>query len=139
MVDGSIIAQLGVTDMRHAIQYALTYPDRQPNCVAPLDLRAMSELTFEEPDTDRFPCLELAYKALRSGGTMPAVLNAANEVAVQAFLDGKVRLIDIAAINAAVMDEHKAVPADSLETVLSADAWARTRAIMKIERPAAAG
>lgn len=138
MVDGSIIAQLGVTDMKHPIQYALTYPDRQPNCLEPLDLQAMSQLTFDEPDFGRFPCLALAYKALRTGGTVPAVLNAANEVAVQAFLDGKIRLNDIAIINSAVMDEHESGPASSLETVLAADAWARTRAIMKLGKTASA-
>ncbi len=138
MIDGSIIAQLGVTDMKHPIQYALTYPKRQPNCLKPLDLRAMSRLTFEEPDFERFPCLALAYKALRSGGTMPAVLNAANEFAVQAFLDGKIRLNDIAKINSAVMDEHESGTASSLETVLAADAWARTRAIMKLGKTASA-
>lgn len=132
MIDGSIIAQMGVTDMRHPIQYALTYPERQENCVEPLDLRTMNDLTFEEPDIERFPCLNLAYKAVETGGTMPAVLNAANEIAVQAFLDEKLRLYEIAAINASVMDEHKSVPADSLEAVLAADAWARARAILKL-------
>ena len=95
-IDGSIVAQLGVTDMRLAIQYALTYPARKPGCVEPLDLRKLSQLTFEEPDIESFPCLELAYKALKIGGTMPAALNAANEVAVQAFLDGQIKLSDIA-------------------------------------------
>jgi 1-deoxy-D-xylulose-5-phosphate reductoisomerase len=137
MIDGSMIAQLGVTDMKHAIQYALTYPNRHPNLES-LDLRAMSELTFEEPDMDRFPCLELAYKALKGGGTMPAVLNAANEIAVQAFLDGKIRVSEIAVINAAVMDDHVAEPVASLETVLAADEWARVRAIMKLGKTASA-
>src|SRR5262245_5815377 len=131
MVDGSIIAQMGVTDMKHPIQYALTYPDRQPNCLPPLDFKTISKLTFEEPDLDRFPCLGLAYAALQKGGTMPAVLNAANEVSIQAFLEEKLRLYEIAAINASVMDEHDSVPADSLEAVLEADTWARSRAIMK--------
>ncbi|NBO26755.1 MAG: 1-deoxy-D-xylulose-5-phosphate reductoisomerase, partial [Actinobacteria bacterium] len=78
LVDGSIIAQLGVTDMRHAIQYALTWPERRPSVLPPLDLAALSRLEFFAPDFDRFPCLRLAYDALRAGGTMPAVLNAAN-------------------------------------------------------------
>ena len=138
MVDGSVIAQLGVTDMKHPIQYALTYPDRQTGCLEPLNINKLSQLTFESPDLGRFPCLELAYKALRLGGTMPAVLNAANEIAVQAFLDGKIRLIDIAAVNDSVMSEHTAIKADSLETVVVADEWARSRAIMKIEKPAVA-
>ena len=132
MVDGSVIAQLGVTDMKHAIQYALTYPERKENCMKPLDFRRLSELTFEEPDLERFPCLNLAYKALKIGGTMPAALNAANEIAVQAFLDGKINLSEIARINTSVMQEHEAKPSATIESVLAADAWARTRAIMKL-------
>jgi 1-deoxy-D-xylulose-5-phosphate reductoisomerase len=138
MIDGSVIAQLGVTDMKHPIQYALTYPERKAGCLAPLDLRAMSNLTFEEPDLDRFPCLALAYDALKQGGTMPAVLNAANEIAVQAFLGGKIRLSEIAIVNAAVMDDHVTEPVASLETVLAADEWARGRAIMKLGKTASA-
>ncbi len=138
MVDGSIIAQMGVTDMKHPIQYALTYPERQPNCLEPLNVGKIGQLSFEEPDTQRFPCLALAYKALRVGGTMPAVLNAANEIAVQAFLDEKLRLFEIAAINEAVMKEHEAGPATSIETILAADGWARERAIMKLGLNAAA-
>lgn len=138
MKDGSIIAQLGVTDMKHPIQYALTYPTRQKNCLPPLDLAAVSGLTFEEPDMDRFPCLALAYRALRAGGTMPAVLNAANEVSVQAFLDGAIRLNEIAEVNEAVMLEHEATAADSLEAVLAADEWARERAIIKLSRSVSA-
>ena len=138
MVDGSVIAQLGVTDMRHAIQYALTYPERKENCTEPLDFKKLSQLTFEEPDLKRFPCLSLAYKALKIGGTMPAALNAANEVAVQAFLDGKIKLSEIARINQAVMDDHEAEPASTFETVIAADAWARTRAIMKLGKTASA-
>ena len=92
----------------------------------------MSGLTFEDPDLERFPCLGLAYDALRKGGTTPAVLNAANEIAVQAFLDGEIGLNDIAPINKAVMDEHMTAPADSLEAILDADAWARERAIIKL-------
>jgi 1-deoxy-D-xylulose-5-phosphate reductoisomerase len=138
MIDGSIIAQMGVTDMRHAIQYALTYPSRQENCTQPLDLATLSRLDFEEPDLERFPCLGLAYAALRTGGTMPGVLNGANEIAVQAFLDGKIRLSEIAVINQAVMAEHETRPADSLEVILETDAWARGRAIMKLSKTAAA-
>ena len=138
MVDGSIIAQMGVTDMKHAIQYSLTYPSRQKNCTPPLDLATLSRLDFEEPDLDRFPCLALAYSALHTGGTMPAVLNAANEIAVQAFLDGKIRLSEIAAINKAVMAEHEAGPAGRLEDILEADTWARSRAIMKLTKTVAA-
>ncbi|MGB7202069.1 MAG: 1-deoxy-D-xylulose-5-phosphate reductoisomerase [Pyrinomonadaceae bacterium] len=125
MVDGSIIAQMGVTDMRHAIQYALTYPDRRENCLPPLDLTALCRLDFDEPDTERFPCLDLAYEALRTGGTMPTVLNAANEVAVNAFLEGKIRLSEIAEINASVMRSHKTAAITDLNDVLRTDADAR--------------
>ena len=133
LVDGSIIAQLGVTDMKHAIQYALTYPKRQKNCLPPLDFAKLSQLTFEEPDLEKFPCLALAYKALQIGGTMPATLNAANEIAVQAFLDNKIRLSDIPNIIESVMDKHQSKTVSSLETVLETDALARKQAIMNLE------
>ena len=138
MVDGSIIAQLGVTDMKHAIQYALTFPERKENCLAPLDFRKFSTLTFEEPDFEKFPCLALAYKALKIGGTMPTVLNAANEIAVQAFLNNKIKLNDIPRIIEAVMNEHKTQNASSLEAIQKADEFARNRAIMKLEKTASA-
>jgi 1-deoxy-D-xylulose-5-phosphate reductoisomerase len=128
MVDGSIIAQLGVTDMRHAIQYALTYPERKENCVEPLDFTRLSQLTFSQPDTEKFPCLALAYDALRAGGTMPAALNAANEIAVQAFLDGRIRLSEIPFILRRVMDAHISNPLSDLETVIEVDRWARDTA-----------
>jgi len=133
MIDGSIIAQIGVTDMKHAIQYALTYPTRKPNCLPPLDFAQLAQLTFEEPDLEKFPCLALAYKALKTGGTMPATLNAANEIAVQAFLDGKVRLSDVAKIIESVMNEHESQAVSSLEIILKTDALARKQAIMKLE------
>lgn len=135
MVDGSIIAQLGVTDMKHAIQYALTYPERQPNCMPALALDQMRKLEFEEPDLERFPCLGLAFDALRSGGTMPAALNAANEVAVTAFLSGKIGLTDIARINRAVMDAHENSAADTLEAILAADKAARRHAEKLVTSP----
>jgi 1-deoxy-D-xylulose-5-phosphate reductoisomerase len=128
MVDGSIIAQLGVTDMKHPIQYALTYPDRVPGCLPPLDLAGLSKLTFEEPDIERFPCLGLAFDALKQGGTMPAVLNAANEVAVRSFLDGRIGFTDIAEINRLVMSAHTVQPAGDIDSVLDADSWARGQA-----------
>jgi 1-deoxy-D-xylulose-5-phosphate reductoisomerase len=133
MVDGSIIAQLGVTDMKHAIQYALTYPKRQPNCLPPLDFAKIPQLTFEEPDLEKFPCLALAYKALRIGGTMPATLNAANEIAVGAFLENKIRLSDIPKIIESVMNEHESQAVSGLEIVLETDALARKHAIIKLE------
>ena len=128
MVDGSIIAQLGVTDMKHAIQYALTYPDRRENCLEPLDFTQMSRLTFEEPDHDLVPCLDLAYEALRRGGTAAATLNAANEVAVAAFLDGKIKFTDIAVTIASVLEKHQSRDADSIESILAADSDSRTDA-----------
>ena len=133
MVDGSVIAQLGVTDMKHAIQYALTYPSRKENCLEPLDFTKVTNLTFEQPDLEKFPCLALAYRALRTGGTLPAVLNAANEISVQAFLDGKIGLSEIAQINETVMNLHQTEAADSLEAILSADKWARNEAKNLIE------
>lgn len=133
LVDGSIIAQLGVTDMRHAIQYALTYPERKTCELTPLDFTKLSSLNFEEPDTDRFPCISLAYRALRKGGTLPATLNAANETAVSAFLDGSIRLSDIPKIIESVMDKHETQEANSLEIVLSADREAREKATMAID------
>jgi len=128
LIDGSIIAQMGVTDMKHAIQYALTYPERRENCLPGLDLSQLSRLDFEEPDLERFPCLALAYDALRQGGTMPAALNAANETSVQAFLDGQIKLSEIAQINAGVMQAHTTEPVADLETVLRVDTWARNAA-----------
>jgi 1-deoxy-D-xylulose-5-phosphate reductoisomerase len=125
LVDGSIIAQLGVTDMRHAIQYALTYPARYPSDLTRLDLTSMGKLEFFPPDTEKFPCIQLAYHALRAGGTMPAVLNAANEVAVAAYLDEKVKFGDIPRLIRAACDAHTPRPVTSLETVLDADRWAR--------------
>jgi len=125
LIDGSIIAQMGVTDMRHAIQYALTYPARCKTSLPQLNLAELNRLEFYPPDADRFPCLTIAYRALRAGGTMPAVLNAANEIAVAAFLDERIRFGDIPRLIGAACDAHTPQPAKNLETVLSADAWAR--------------
>ena len=125
LIDGSIIAQLGVTDMRHAIQYALTYPDRRPTQLPSLDLAQMSKLEFSPPETEKFPCVNLAYKALRVGGTMPAVLNAANEIVVAAFLNEKIKFGEIPRLIQAVCDAHSVQKASSLDIVLGADAWAR--------------
>jgi 1-deoxy-D-xylulose-5-phosphate reductoisomerase len=134
MVDGSIIAQMGVTDMRHAIQYALTFPKRQANCLPPLDFAKLSQLTFEEPDTEKFPCLAMSYRALKIGGTMPAVLNAANEIAVAAFLENKIRLSDIPKIIEAVMNEHETKPVINLESILKCDKQARDITLQKLEK-----
>jgi 1-deoxy-D-xylulose-5-phosphate reductoisomerase len=125
LVDGSIIAQLGVTDMRHAIQYALTYPERHPSDLPGLDLAKLTSLHFEPPDLERFPCISLAYDALRTGGTMPATLNAANEEAVRAFIAERIQLTDIPRVIEAVMKQHSLRKADTLENVLGADRDAR--------------
>jgi 1-deoxy-D-xylulose-5-phosphate reductoisomerase len=134
LVDGSVIAQMGVTDMRHAIQYALTYPARHPCQLPPLDLTALSALHFEAPDMERFPCVRLAYRALRAGGTMAAAMNAANEEAVQAFLDERISLTDIPLVIEEVMDAHESVPVESLSVVLETDSRARRAAQTAIER-----
>lgn len=134
LVDGSVIAQMGVTDMRHAIQYALTYPDRRGCELPPLDLTALSALHFEPPDIDRFPCIALAYRALRTGGTLPAAMNAANEEAVQAFIDERICLTDIPRVIEAVMDSHDTQPATELAAILEADQSARLSASHEIQR-----
>jgi 1-deoxy-D-xylulose-5-phosphate reductoisomerase len=139
LVDGSVIAQMGVTDMRHAIQYALTYPERHACELPPLDLTALSTLNFEAPDLDRFPCIALAYRALREGGTLPAAMNAANEEAVQAFIEERICLTDIAHVIEEVMDSHNTQPATNLAAILDADSSARLIAaaeISKLAKPA---
>jgi 1-deoxy-D-xylulose-5-phosphate reductoisomerase len=133
MIDGSIIAQLGVTDMRLMIQYALTYPDRLPTDLPALGLEKLARLEFFEPDFERFPCLRLAYDAMREGGTMPAALSAANEIAVAAFLDGRMKFMDIPRVIEGTMEAHDTQPCSSIESVLEADRWARSRAAQLIE------
>lgn len=128
MVDGSVIAQMGVTDMRHAIQYALTYPERFPSELPALDLAKLSSLHFEAPDVERFPCIGLAYRALRTGGTLPAAMNAANEEAVQAFLEERISISDIPLVIRTVMDDHENSTVRTLNDVLSADRSARESA-----------
>jgi 1-deoxy-D-xylulose-5-phosphate reductoisomerase len=135
MIDGSVIAQMGVTDMRHAIQYALTYPERHLCQLPPLDLTAVSGLHFEAPDLDRFPCIALAYRALTEGGTLPAAMNAANEEAVSAFLGERIRLTEIPQVIETVMNKHVNQPAKDIETILNADRQARLNALNAIEQP----
>jgi 1-deoxy-D-xylulose-5-phosphate reductoisomerase len=134
LVDGSVIAQMGVTDMRHAIQYALTFPARHPCGLPPLDLTGLSALHFEAPDLERFPCIRLAYRALREGGTMAAAMNAANEEAVRAFLDERIPLTDIARVIEEVMNEHETRAVENLDVVLETDRAARLAASVVIER-----
>jgi 1-deoxy-D-xylulose-5-phosphate reductoisomerase len=127
-VDGSQLAQLSHSDMCFPIQYAVTYPDRLPNRLKPLCLAEMGSLTFEAPDPEKFPALRLAREAGTTGGTLPAVLNAANEIAVPAFLDGKILFPAIWHTVEAVMKRHQTVEHPSLDEILKADAWARAAA-----------
>jgi 1-deoxy-D-xylulose-5-phosphate reductoisomerase len=133
-VDGSVMAQLGVPDMRVPIQYALTYPERRPLETAPFDLAKIATLTFEPVDRVRFPSVELAYEVLRRGGVSGAVFNASNEIARLAFYEGKISFPEIVATTARVLEEHakggpsRNDPAPGLEEVLEADRWAREKA-----------
>ncbi|MBT3270297.1 1-deoxy-D-xylulose-5-phosphate reductoisomerase [Candidatus Poribacteria bacterium] len=127
-VDGSVIAQLGVPDMRTPIQYALTYPARLPTPTDRLDLVEAASLTFEEPDMERFPCLGYAFDAAAAGGTMPAVLSGADEVAVAAFLAREIRFDEIPLLVHATMQQHELCARPSLTEILDADAWARKAA-----------
>ncbi|MBX3679004.1 MAG: 1-deoxy-D-xylulose-5-phosphate reductoisomerase [Rhodocyclaceae bacterium] len=124
-IDGSVVAQLGNPDMRTPIAHALAFPWRIESGVAPLDLFSIAKLEFEPPDFDRFPCLALAYQALTSGGTAPAVLNAANEEAVSAFLDGQIDFLRIPRLIAAALEQIPASAVSSLDDVLAADLMAR--------------
>ncbi|MBW7886901.1 MAG: 1-deoxy-D-xylulose-5-phosphate reductoisomerase [Bacteroidetes bacterium] len=128
-VDGSIKAQLGAPDMKIPIQYALTYPSRAQAQWPRVNFSKLKEMTFFEPDTKRFPCLELAYSALRSGGTIPAVMNAANEIAVANFLTGKITFNDIPRIIRNVMEQHSSEKQPTLDAIFDADTWARRKAL----------
>lgn len=131
--DGCVVAQLGVPDMRAPIAYAISWPERVESGVEQLDLSRIGSLTFEAPDHERFPCLGLAYDALAEGGSMPAVLNAANEIAVQAFLDKRLGFTDIPKVVGKTMEAHERVSFRSIEEVLDVDGWARDRAASMIE------
>ncbi len=126
--DRSMISQLGLPDMRTPISYAMRYPDRLPLDLPSLDLTEIGTLTFCKPDHDRFPCLRLGYESLRIGGTMPAAMNAANEIAVDAFLNGGIRFTDISDIIQNTMQAHIPQPVLSVEAALEADRWAREKA-----------
>ncbi len=132
--DGSVLAQLGNPDMRTPIAHALAYPERIETGVAPLDLCAIGRLSFERPDSKRFPCLPLAYQALAAGGSAPTLLNAANEVAVEAFLDGRLSFLAIADVIAAVLDAVPSLPLPDLDAVLGADRVARVAAAEAVAR-----
>lgn len=132
--DGALLAQISVPDMRGPIAYALSYPRRLAGTVPRLELAAVRELTFHKPDTKNFPCLGLAYDALREGGTMPAVLNAVNEVAVNAFLEKRINFGRIPVIIKKVMNSHTPGKAAELGAVIEVDKWAREKAEEYIRR-----
>ena len=126
--DGAVIGQMGVPDMKVPISYALTYPNRIENGFEKLDITKVGTLTFEEPDTETFECLSLAYKAIKAGGTMPAVLNAANEIAVAAFLKGNIGFMDIPRIIKNTMENHTVIHNYNIDELLAADSWGRSYA-----------
>jgi 1-deoxy-D-xylulose-5-phosphate reductoisomerase len=126
--DGVIMAQLSVTDMRVPIQYALSYPKRLPNKLAGIDFFSLSKLHFAKADMGKFPCLALAYQAARDLGTMPVVLNAANEISVGRFLAKKINFLTIPKIVEKVMRRHCKIANPNLDQVMSVDAWARQEA-----------
>ena len=126
--DGATIAQLGIPDMKTPIAYALSWPQRLPLKQDPLDLCRQGKLTFFEPDNERFPCLGLAYQALAEGGTVPAAMNAANEIAVDAFLNGELDFLGIPRVIERVMANHRRVDLTTIEQALQADLWGRREA-----------
>lgn len=136
--DGSVLAQMSLPDMRLPIQYAITFPDRTASAVNPIDFFSVSRLDFRQPDTRRFPCLSLAFEAARKGGTYPAVLNAADEAGVAAFLDGRLPFTGIPRLVEELLDCHKSSSRlPSLAEVVEVDQYTRVRAQEIIERPGA--
>ena len=133
-IDGSVVSQMGMPDMRGPIAYALSYPERLAVGTPALDLGRIGTLTFEEPDLDRFPALALCYEALEAGGTSPAVISAANEVAVEAFLEEKITFVDIPVVMDLVLKSHSTVEAKTIDEVLRADRWARDEAAQEIKK-----
>jgi 1-deoxy-D-xylulose-5-phosphate reductoisomerase len=127
-VDGSHLAHMGITDMRLPIQYALSYPSRLVNHLPTLDFAKIQSFHFEKPDKKRFPCLELGYEAVRTGGTMPTVLNAANEIAVEAFLCDKIPFVKIPQFIEKMMKTHRALANPKLADLLEVDTWTRRKA-----------
>jgi 1-deoxy-D-xylulose-5-phosphate reductoisomerase len=133
-IDGAYLAQMGVPDMKIPIAYALTYPERIVNALKSLDFVKTGTLEFYKPDLKKFPCLKIAYAAGICGGTAPAVLNAANEVAVSAFMQKKIRFVDLPKIIEKVLNVHRVINNPSLDDILQADLWARTETEKTIER-----
>jgi len=126
--DGSIIAQLGIPDMIIPISYALSYPHHLINSLPPLELETIGMLSFEKPDLNKFKCLKLALKAAEMSGSIPAVLNGANEIAVESFLEGRIGFLDIPELIEKTIEAHKPYPINSIEAVMDADRWARETA-----------
>jgi len=126
--DGSTIAQMGYPDMVVPVRFALAYPEREKARAKPLDLPDIESLTFHRPDFERFPALRLGYRAAEEGGSMGAVMNAANEVAVRAFLESRIGFLDIVEIVERVMDRHRIVHPSEIAGIMDADAWARKEA-----------
>jgi 1-deoxy-D-xylulose-5-phosphate reductoisomerase len=133
-LDGAFLAQMGIPDMRIPIAYALTYPERIINDLPPLDLLKTAKLEFLKPDIKKFPCLGLAYEAGLCGGTAPVVLNAADEVVVSAFIEKKIRFIDLSKIIEKVLVLHNSINNPSLDDILQVDLWARRETKKIIER-----
>jgi 1-deoxy-D-xylulose-5-phosphate reductoisomerase len=125
-IDGSVIAQLGLPDMKLPIQYALTYPNRLPMQGEKLDLTKYGTLTFEKPDTEKFPCLKLAYDALKAGDSACVTVNGANEAAVELFLNGKISFMDIPKLITSVLEKHETINNPTLEEIIEIDQWARS-------------
>jgi 1-deoxy-D-xylulose-5-phosphate reductoisomerase len=132
--DGAVMAQMGIPDMKGAIAYALSYPERLALKQPSPDFTMIGALTFEKPDLEKFPCLDLAYRACETGETLPAVLNAANEVAVRAFLKRRVSFVKIPEVIRETMERHNVVPDPALDDILEADRWAREQARNLIDR-----
>lgn len=132
-VDGAMVAQLSAPDMKGPIAYALSYPERLEGVSPSIDLAKIGALTFEEPDIERFPCLSYAYESLEAGGSMPAVLSAANETAVKYFLDHKIGFMDIPRVIRKTMQTHTPYPIRTVDDALRADLWARKEAVRLIE------
>lgn len=133
-MDGSVLAQLSHSDMCFPIQYAVTWPERVPNTLPPLDFGKVRNLEFREPRYDDFPALNLARRAGDEGGTLPAVLNASNEVAVAAFLAGRITFPRIWRTVAEVMNRHTSIAKPTLDVILRVDQWARTEASLAIQK-----
>ncbi len=132
--DGSVIGQMGIPDMTLPIAYALSYPRHLSNGLPRLDLEKIGDLSFRKPDLKRFKCLELALQAATTGGSMPAVLNGANEIAVDAFLKGRIGFLDIPDLIEKTMDDHASSPVETIEAVMAADRWARDTAMGQLSK-----